>query len=338
MRLWYRKGAWASKRAKKLLDNLEPADINSIGVIRHAAVGDMILVRAFIFELKKCFPNAKITLSIVSNYTRGAPSDMVDRVHVAYGSDHRKVPIREQIRRTRELGYHDIIFDLAVTTRSIWLCVLNKAKLKISFPYHNFQRHLFYDIAVLRTDLKFEAEVMIDMLSVLGFKTDFPPRFCVPGEALVHKRPYLTYFTGASISYKCWPANNFAHTIKRLSELYPYYDHIILEGIETWESIDSILKEIGDKPNVKGMKMADLESTISLLKGSTLLLANDTGIRNLAIATETPTVGIFFFTEPYRYWPRYGRHDAVFNYDGSVPSVDAVIHSVQSMLNKTNAV
>ena len=58
----------------------------------------------------------------------------------------------------------------------------------------------------------------------------------------------------------------------------------------------------------------------------------DTGIRNLGIAAEIPTVGIFFATTPFLYWPRIPIHDNVFNADGSPPAVDAVYAAARAML------
>ncbi|MDZ4261089.1 MAG: lipopolysaccharide heptosyltransferase family protein, partial [Pseudomonadota bacterium] len=147
MKLWFKSGAWANKKAARIASQLTPHAVRSVAVIRHAAVGDMVLTRPFLIELRRFFPNAQITLSLVTNYTRGAPLDLVDRVHVAYGSDQRGIGLKAQISRGKELGYHDLVFDLAATSRSFWLCKLTPARLKIGFPYRVLQRRLFYDIA-----------------------------------------------------------------------------------------------------------------------------------------------------------------------------------------------
>ena len=73
MKFWFTKGAWASKRARKIIKSISADQIKKIAVIRHAALGDMVLTRAFLVEARKAFPNAEITLSVVSNYTRGCP-------------------------------------------------------------------------------------------------------------------------------------------------------------------------------------------------------------------------------------------------------------------------
>ena len=154
MKFWFERGAWVSPKAREKFKDILPTDIKTIAIIRHAALGDMILTRAFIAEARKFFPNASITLSVVSNYQFGVPADMVDRVHVAIGSDQREVSKKEQIRVAKSLGDHDLIFDMAVSSRSLLLCMLNKAFLKISFTYRNWQR-IFYDECVYRSDMQF---------------------------------------------------------------------------------------------------------------------------------------------------------------------------------------
>lgn len=324
MKLWFKSGAWASKKARQVAQQIVADEVESIAVIRHAAVGDMVLVRPFLIELRRFFPNAKITLSLCSNYMRGAPTELVDRVHVVYGSDQREVSLKQQINRAKELGYHDLVFDLAATSRSFWLCKLTAAKLKLGFPYRVMQRYIYYDVTIPRSDMRFEAETMLEMLNLLGHATQYPPKFDMQVEATMRDRPYLIYFPSASTEEKCWPHASFAELVALMSEHYPEYEHIVLEGIAEWESIDGMMETLSGRENVTGLRLDDFDETVSLVKGAELLVGNDMGIRNIAIACETRTVGIFFATEPFRYWPRYGGHEAAFTANGDVPSVDQV--------------
>jgi len=335
MKFWFERGAWVSKKAQQKFKDISPSDIKSIAIIRHAALGDLILTRAFITEARKFFPNASITLSVVSNYQFGVPDDMVDRVHVAIGSDQRHLPKLEQLSVAKELGYHDIIFDMTVSSRSLLLCLVNKSGLKVSFPYRNWQR-IFYDACVYRSDLQFEAETLLDMLRLLGANPSTPPQFNIKEQALKRDKPYLVYFTSASIANKCWPVENFSALIKKLSTQYSEYDHIILQGLADWESVAPLMRLLssdGECKNIQVQKAMPMPDTLSLLKGASVVIGNDTGIRNLAICCAVPTVGIFYSTVPYRYWPRYGQHDAVFLANGQPPSVEAVLESTQNILN-----
>jgi ADP-heptose:LPS heptosyltransferase len=283
MKLWFKTGAWASKKAVQVAKQIQPDEVQRVAVIRHAAVGDMVLTRPFLIELRRFFPNAKITLSLSSNYTRGVPNDLVDRVHVVYGSDQRGTKLKEQFRRAKELGDQDLLFDLTVTSRSTWLCLLTRAKLKVSFPYHNIQRYVFYDIAVSRSDMRFEAENVLEMLNILGHATQYPPVFDMQVEAAVRENPYVVYFPSASVVKKCWPHSNFAELVGEMAEKYPDHEHVVLAGIAEWESIDDIMEVLGGRQNVTGLNLDDFDDTVSLVSGAELLVANDTGIRNRSI-------------------------------------------------------
>lgn len=332
MKLWLERGAWVSGKARKTFATLAPGDVKRVAIIRHAALGDMVLTRPFLIEARRFFPNATLTLSTVSHYTYGTPDDLVDRVHTMCGNNQREVTFSEQLRRARELGEQDILFDLAITSRSLWLGLVNKARIKIGFPYRPWQQRVFFDAAVWRSDFQFEALNMLDMLNLLGADTRFPPEFSTPGTPQERQRPCLIYFTSASTANKCWPQERFVKLIDQCATAFPGHDHILLEGTAEWETVTPLMQQLQQHKNVLVQKAMPLEQTISLLTAAACVISNDTGIRNLAISTDTPTVGVFFATIPFRYWPRYGRHHAVFNADGSVPAVAAVFQAIENVL------
>lgn len=338
MKLWFERGAWASSRGRKNLESMRPENVKRIAVIRHAALGDMVLVRPFLVEARRFFPNAEIVLSLVSNYTYGAPTDLVDRVHVLHGSDQKNVSISERIRKAKEMGAVDILFDLADTTRSRYLCLLSSAKVKIGFPYSPGLRNLMFDAAVPRSDYSFEALNMLDALMLLGANPAIPPDFAWPSSIQAIRpssKAQVIYFPFASVDSKCWPKESFVTLISDLGRQYPAIQHIVLGGIRETESVDSWAPLFRDLPNVFCQAALPLDAAITLLRGARLVVSNDTGVRNLAIAVGCPTVGIFFSTVPYRYWPRYGCHDAVFESDGAIPPVSAVHRSVSRILDLT---
>lgn len=334
MKLWFTKGVWTRKDTGKKISGLAFADIKKIAILRHAALGDMVLTRSFIVEARKAFPNATVTLSVVSNYTRGVPEDLVDRVHIIHGSDNKNVSIQERYKRIKELGDQDIIFDLASSSRSTMTCLFNRATLKIGFPYRKIQAKLLYDIATPRSDLHFEGCEMMNMLNALGVKTAYPHQYNMPGEALRRSRPYLIYFIGASTPAKVWPPERFTQLLKRMSEDYPEQDHLVLEGIQPWETADKILAPLQDRENVSVINADTIDDTVSVLKGADLVVSNDTGIRHLAIVSETPTVGIFFH-DPFRYWPRFEIHDVAMPDENGPASVDEVYSCCRNILSRT---
>ncbi len=317
-----------------MIDKFKPSEIKSIAIIRHAALGDMVLTRSFIIEARKYFPNATITLSVISNYTRGIPEDLVDRVHIIHGTDQRGAPLRERIKTIRELGYHDIIFDLACGNRSFLTCLFTPASIKVGFPYRKLRSWMFYDITTPRNDLNFEVNDMMSMLHIFGAKTAYPHVYDMPGEAIKRDKAFFVYFAGASDQDKCWPRQHFAELITQMSALYPDKDHLILDGLKDWERADKILAIMDKLDNVSAVSADSIEETISLMKSSSLLVSNDTGIRHVAITCNTPTIGIFPVL-PYRYWPRYLIHEAVFpDMQDNTPSVSEVKNSCVELLSR----
>ena len=333
MKLWFTKGVWKRKNIERKIEGIAFSDIKKIAILRHAALGDMLLTRSFIIEARKAFPNAVITLSIVSNYTRGTPEDIVDRVHIIHGSDQKNTSLKERYKRIKELGPQDIIFDLASSSRSILTCLLTPAMLKIGFPYKRFQAKLLYDVTTPRSDLNFEGCEMMNMLNALGIKTAYPHRYDMPGKPLKREKPYIIYFIGASTPDKVWPAERFTKLIRKLSSDYPNHDHLVLEGIQEWETADKILAPLKDNKNISVINADTIDETESVLKGADLVISNDTGIRHLAIVSETPTVGIFFH-DPFRYWPRFDIHDVALPDEDGPASVEDVHQCCLNVLSK----
>lgn len=332
MKIWSWKRTWVASKAPQKAANLHFDNVRTIAVLKHAALGDLMLIRPFLLTLRKYFPNAKITLSVVENYQAGIPHDLVDRVHVTMSSK-QKAGIAARIRNFRELGPHDLLFDISAVSRTFWISFLNKAKLKVGFQHRNLHRYI-YDIALNRTGFRFEAETFLDQLLVLGLEYEWPLRFELETGASNIEKPYLVYFPTASDSYKSWLPQHFVNLIKQMVQEHPDYQHVLLGGMAEWEDqvCQEILQQTGSHDNLQYIRGSD--KTPALINGATALVSNDTGIRNLAIATETPTVGIFISTLPFNYQPRFGQHKVIYAIEGGQPEVSAVKTALLEILDK----
>jgi len=337
MKTWFERGAWASSKGKTALRDIQPENVKRIAVIRHAALGDMVLVRPFLVEVRKFFPNAEIVLSLVSNYIYGAPIDLVDSVHIVQGSQEKNVSLRERIVRIKELGQVDILFDLADTTRSRYICLISKAKIKIGFPYKSLLRNLLFDLSVPRSDFTFEGEAMLHPLMLLGANPKLPLDYAWPTDVMCNSNQKsnrsIIYFPFASVNSKCWPIQNFCNLIHKVASLHPNFQHIILAGVGKHEQTNNFEYLTKVHKNVSLQPVLSLEDTTKFLARASVVVSNDTGIRNLAISLDTPTLGVFFSTVPFRYWPRGLCHQVVFNAEGDIPSVENVQSTLSDMLN-----
>lgn len=335
MKIWSWKRTWVAPKATQKAENLHFDDVRSIAVLKHAALGDLMLTRPFLLTLRKYFPKAKITLSVVENYQAGVPHDLIDNLHVTLSSK-QKAGFFTRIRNYRELGTHDLLFDISAVSRTFWISYLNQATLKIGFQHRNLHKYI-YDIALNRTGFRFEAETFLDQLQVLGMDYDWPLRFDFdPGTTEIEKK-YLVYFPTASDSYKAWLPEHFATLITEMVNGKPDYQHVLLGGIAEWEDevCQQILKQTGTHANLQYIRGSD--KTAALINGATAIVSNDTGIRNLAIATETPTVGLFISTLPFNYQPRFGLHKVIYAIEGGQPEVSAVKAALLEILNESKS-
>ncbi|MEW6646161.1 MAG: glycosyltransferase family 9 protein [Pseudomonadota bacterium] len=329
MKIWISKESWKSRHADMRMAGIDFADIKNIAVIKHGALGDMVLTRPMLVTLREHFPNAKITLSVVSNYVRGIPEDLVDRVHIALGNE-RTYPRPDILQSYRSLGPQDILFDISATTRSFIISKLTAARLKVGYMHRGLHRFI-YDVAIPRAEYRFEAETFLEQVHVLGLDFSWPLDFRPSTAPMQRKRPYLVFFPTASASDKCWPAERFAELIRHSIATRPQFEHVLLCGVAPWEQdiADQIVAAAGSH-SVTLVQGGDL--TNSLLAGAELLVANDTGIRNLAISLDIPTVGIFPYGSPFGYTPRFNRHRVVYHADGSIVDIAEVQQAMDQVL------
>jgi ADP-heptose:LPS heptosyltransferase len=286
----------------------------------------MIVTRPFIIEARKFYPNAHITLSITTDSQLGAPTDLADSVHIVPGKDQRHGPLRERFKQLNALPEQDIIFDLVCTNRSSYVTALTKAKLKVSYPHRDLQARMLYDVCLKRSSFSCEAEVMLQMLMFFGHQPSMPLEFDLPDNRQLRESstPYVSFFTGSAAPSKCYPIEQYKQLIEQLAKANPQLDFVLLEGTKPEETQQGWEPLIENHSNIRVQPLMKIEEVTNHLAKASLVISNDTGIRNVAIATHTPTLGIFLGTVPYRYLPSYETHYIVYNPDKSIASVEKV--------------
>jgi len=334
MKIWTWKRNWVAKRAEEKASKLAFEAVQRIAVLKHAALGDLVLTRPFLITLRQYFPNAKITLSVAKHYMNGLPHDLIDRVHVVHSKKNGK-GLLARLKELRGLGEQDLLFDISAVSRTFWISRLTRAKLKVGFK-HRLMHRFIYDIAVDRTGYKFEAETFMDQLLVLGLQYKWPLKFSLAAEKSPIEGSYIVYFPTASDNYKSWEFHRFAELIRELQSRYPEHQHVLLAGIADWEKkvCDKVEALIEYKSNF--LRIDGGKDTFDIIAGASLLVSNDTGIRNLAIAYHTPTVCVFIATVPFTYAPHFDQHEIVFNTEGGQPEVKKVLDASVKILTNTN--
>ena len=331
MKIWAAKQTWLSKNAFAKAEALDKNNVTRIAVIKHAALGDLLQTRPFLIEIRKAFPKAKIILSVVSNYMKGIPDDLIDGIHLAKGNE-KKYTLRESLKSYKNLGEQDILFDLTATSRSFWITFFTKATLKVGFMHKGLHR-LLYDIAIPRAHYRFEAETFLEQANVLGIRHQWPLEYNYPKPEKIVESNYISYFPTASTAEKCWPPELMAELIKKSCQQYPNTQHILIPGLADWEleTAKMIKKIVGNKENFSMSESG--AKAISLICHADAVVLNDTGMRNLAIAANTPTVCIFPITSHvFGYTPLFGKHKVVVNGENEPAKVDDVLNKLNEII------
>ena len=338
MLLWEHKYVYASRAAKARLGALRREDVRSVAVIKHAALGDLVLTRPFLVEVRRHFPNARITLGAIANYVHGLPEDLVNRVHVAAGQFRPRPSWPERLRSYRELGHHDLLFDLTASSASAWIAKVNPAGVKFGFQHSPLSRWI-YDVTLPRSFLTFEAETFLHLLAILRLRYAWPPDFGWPPHVRELHPPYLVYFPTASSPPRCWPAERYGALLGRLARALPDHEHRLLYGVGAWEveAGDTVLAAAGAHPNIRAVRDAKREAFRALLSGATLFIGNDTGVKHLAVGLGTPTLAVMARSVVDTYLPRYDCHDAVHDPEGADPSVEEVERAALRLLARIRA-
>lgn len=331
MRAWTDKCAYLSRRGRRWLESTAVEQVRRILVIRQCAFGDYMAARPFLVELRRLFPEAHVTLATVSRYRYAVPEDLVDEVFVQETAG----SLIEQWRSLRALEPVDILFDLADTSRSRVLALTTPAGIKLGFPYRGLMNYLLYDVGLRRSNYHYEAEVLLDFLKVMGHKPRYPLEFAMPRHRPSSAEATIVYFPFASVAGKSLSLDSWCRLIDQAAREFPSYRHVLLEGHRAEESGDFLGDVVARHTNVDIQPRLSLEALAPWMAAVSVLVCGDTGVRNLALATHTPTLGIFFRTLPYRYWPRYEEcHEAVFLRSGEMPGKTDILLGLEELLQR----
>ena len=331
MKIWAARQTWVAKNAAKKADTLNRNEVTRIAVIKHAALGDLLQTRPLLIALKEAFPNATLTLSVVTHYMHGIPEDLIDHLHVAKGNE-KKYKFMNSLISYRDLGFQDILFDISATSRSFWITKFTPATLKIGFTHRNLHK-ILYDIAIPRAHYRFEAETFLEQANVIGVQHDWPLRYDYALPKRIHEKAYLAFFATASAPDKCWPPEYMAELISKSCVEHPNLDHLLLTGLADWEAetVRLIASKVGEHNNFKVMESGP--DIFSFVCHADALVINDTGLRHLAIAADTPTVCIFpISSHVFGYSPLFGKHRAIVSSESEPASVEKVANAIDEII------
>jgi len=284
---------------KKLSKTKPRAHIKRILFVRIDRIGDLILSTPAIKAIKQTYPSSElIALLSKSNQAILKNNPYVDDT-IIYNNQRGFFKILSLIRRLR--GYR---FDLAIDPytdyeiKTALITFLSGAKERVGFI--SYGRQVFFNYQVPKAiEKKHFVDLTLDVLSPLNvdIKDKSPQVYFTEFELewskswikqnLFGKKPILGIHPGAFYESQRWLLDYFAELINRLQENHEF--EIIMFGGPD----DKILIErIDSLTQIKPIKFIseNLRQFIALLSYCNILICNNSGPLQIAVATKTPTI------------------------------------------------
>jgi lipopolysaccharide heptosyltransferase II len=280
------------------------ADFHKILIIRLSSIGDIILTTPLLRSIRKTYPNASITYITKKQYAGLLADSPYINELIAFDKSAGFHGLRKIKRRLRSQHF-DAYLDIHKNWRSRFLRFGLGAGLITTYPKYIIRRaflvwfkinlykkirpvYLRYFEAVRKlgvqddgkgTEIHFPkaaTEKVTGVLTSLGYK---------PGKPLVVICPGATYFN------KKWPAEGFVRIARYL--IHEKSTFIIIHGgRDDKDQCENIASDIGPGSFSLAGTLS-LPESAALLKLSSLVIANDSGLLHLAQSQKRPVVGIY---------------------------------------------
>jgi heptosyltransferase-3 len=259
----------------RLLDRLPSG--SRIAVIRLRSLGDCVLTTPAIALLKSHRPDLKISVIVEPRFAS-----------IFEGN-----PDIDEVRDTACPA--DLALNLHGGTRSMWLTLATRAKLRAGFAHHRYGFIYSHRIPRAQEILGVEkpvhtAEHLASAMFWLGVPHCEIPRAKLYADSLPPTLPYAVIHPFASLPEKTWPAERFLEVACRLNGLEP----IFLAGPGDDASPFASFQVWSNQP-VARVK--------SLMAGAALFVGNDSGPAHIAAAFGVPTVVLFGSSDPVTWAP-----------------------------------
>jgi len=279
-----------------------PTSIDSVGLLKSAAIGDTVLMSAAIADLRRAFPHAVLILfSGESNYEIACMLEGLTKVL--------RMPIGNPLaalRVVRSVSV-DVMLDFGQWSRAdALLSLASKTAFTVGFRTTAQYRHRGYDIAIEHSSESHELENYRALVRTLGVEAGSLPHLKAIEPNPLAERSYAVchlWPAGTARHLKEWPLRNWRQL---LGELRRRGLGVVLTGSladrnRNEELIAGLPADVlHDVHNTAGL---DLAKTAAVLAGARLVVSVDTGIMHMAAALGSSVVGLHGPTSSRRWGP-----------------------------------
>jgi heptosyltransferase I len=299
---------------------LHTARLDSVLIVMMSAVGDAVHVLPVINAIKRHSPHSRITWLLQpgpATLVRGHPS--VDEILIFDRS--KGMQAFADVRRELSKRKFDVLLALQVYFKAGLITAMAKADVKLGFD-----RARARDLNFLFTTHRIHArpgqhvqDQYFEFLEALNVPHEpvewnlgpWPDERGWQAEFFrPYERPVASLVVATSKPQKDWLPERWAEVVDRL-----YEDHglqpVLVGGRSPRElEAERVIMERAKHKPVSALG-SGLRRLVSILDGSALVIAPDTGPLHMAVALDRPVISLMGYTNPKRTGPYRKHHDLI---------------------------
>mgnify|MGYP001395009089 FL=1 len=277
--------------------------MKKILVIRFSSIGDIVLTTPVIRSLKEQLKCEIHTLTKKRYHNIYKDNKHIDRVY-AFGKS------TSEVYADLKKENYDFVVDLQKNFRSLKLT----QKLKVphaSFPKLNVEKWLLVNFKINKLPHKHIVERYFEAVKDLNVSIDknglefyLPKKYVVKPSILNEKleKGFISIVIGGQHFTKIMPPEKIASIASQLS-----LPVVLLGGPEDKSRGEEVIKLSERNLIINACGQFSLNGSASLIKQSSLVITNDTGLMHIAAAFERPIISLWGNTIPefgmYPYMP-----------------------------------
>ena len=147
-----------------------------------------------------------------------------------------------------------------------------------------------FEVKLIHTGQHYDYELALDAYLAEHGK-DSNKAEIINGDLLKNK-PYITLAPGAKHFTKRWPAEYYSELLERIYQ-ETKIEAVLIGGDDDVEVSENILNGFDDEAVMSLVGQLSIQETAAVIKGSSLLITNDSGLMHIADALGIPTIAIF---------------------------------------------
>ncbi|MDD4156475.1 MAG: glycosyltransferase family 9 protein [Candidatus Cloacimonetes bacterium] len=296
---------------KKVISDTQLKTIKRILILQYKPFGDVLLNTAYLFPLRKAFPDAKIDYLVQRPFKvilDGNPNidnlilmDKKKRNSLEYYSERMRI-----IKIVRENKY-DLILDTMRGPGTSQIALFSGARFKIGwkktkkFLWLNGYNWV-YNYTIVRDQKIYAGRAKFQILEPLGIKeTNDNIFFNVKPESKEYinnwlketgliDNKFIVFSPVTPVPRKQWEFHRFAQTADMIKEKHGY-EIVLLWGPGEKEKVEYMASLMKTKPIMA--IPTNFNQAGALLQKTHIYIGNDGGIVHLSVSQNTPTISIF---------------------------------------------